>query len=1003
MDDSKQDSSNLVKSTKVEELKSSKTKSKNTPLSFSKKISNIIDKGGDLFFSCKNKVNAICLKCSMITQFFILLIPVSIAMIIIIFYIHLYYYSNLYVFNFSKAFKEEFFDLYITKIDDLKTELTAVVIKETKLDVENLLFFQVYFKELASTGFLDKKIISNLTKDGEIDSFSLFSKFNDYKVGDTNFTLDEDSAEIQINERQSDNLGEFVKIYYYMFPYIWHEFFLMKTNIKQSFFIVYQFDDNYTIDDGNYLFFRFPKNTDGLTINDNFIPSNYLLNPQISASNEYNDSSELSNDGSYYYGNWFMNRDYKFRKFVKKREFARKGNKELQEHNEYTRLSLAHLNYENNGDINKTFIEYSQQYLINNDENYVISIVFFIDQIDLEEGDNDYSSFIVNHLSDELTEENKKYSDNLSYVLTKSDITEYSLSKTDFQFFHLGLYNENNNFFSNGIFYDSFNLDYMYNYNDFYQSSKDGVYDLKFFTTLYLYKSLFQKVDYRKIDKEREEIFLYNFKGPKVTEICGKINFESYRSYLKNTDIDCWDKRNIIFYDEMKFKYFSMLNDSKSIDPIYTYCSCLPLYCLKNYEELDKDLNNLEIGNEINLPNKCQNKFENFRKDIDNKNSPHIDFDADIFMDSNLKPINYDYVKLIYFELNQLPGYFFLIIAQIISSGEANIHSYYKIISKIEIILVLLAVLIIASIISLIIIYRSLNKYSLIISDFKKKYELYAFHSYTEYEINSNQDNFKKFSRIKEEKKLEDQLMDSDKIGLWETDSLLTKDFYNINDNSLLDDLFLIFSKTYNINQNDIETFFSNGNHKSKNQMKLEMMKEKNELFELLCTYCLHAPSFQLNLNYDYDMYKYSEIIKRYNHYVGQLENINKEQTRLTQNILYELISTECISDYGLITNFYFNYVTNKKADSKKNSIQYTLFENIKNKSHKKEEVNFGKSHHNKKLILKRNNILIDILKDRFESDDFLNYNKLENAFNFFLINSYYKYSRQIGLENAIS
>ena len=337
MDDSKQDSSNLVKSTKVEELKASKTKSKNTPLSFSKKISNIIDKGGDLFFSCKNKVNTICLKCSMITQFFILLIPVSIAMIIIIFYIHLYYYSNLYVFNFSKAFKEEFFDLYITKIDDLKTELTAVVIKETKLDVENLLFFQVYFKELASTGFLDKKIISNLTKDGEIDSFSLFSKFNDYKVGDTNFTLDEDSAEIQINERQSDNLGEFVKIYYYMFPYIWHEFFLMKTNIKQSFFIVYQFDDNYTIDDENFLFFRFPKNTDGLTINDNFIPSNYLLNPQISASNEYNDSSELSNDGSYYYGNWFMNRDYKFRKFVKTREFARKGNKELQEHNEYTR------------------------------------------------------------------------------------------------------------------------------------------------------------------------------------------------------------------------------------------------------------------------------------------------------------------------------------------------------------------------------------------------------------------------------------------------------------------------------------------------------------------------------------------------------------------------------------------------------------------------------------------------------------------------------------------
>ena len=56
-----------------------------------------------------------------------------------------------------------------------------------------------------------------------------------------------------------------------------------------------------------------------------------------------------------------------------------------------------------------------------------------------------------------------------------------------------------------------------------------------------------------------------------------------------------------------------------------------------------------------------------------------------------------------------------------------------------------------------------------------------------------------------------------------------------------------------------------------------------------------------------------------------------------------------------------------------------------------------------KKLILKRKNILIDLLRNRFESDDFLNHNKLDNAFNFFLVNSYYKYSRQILLENNIS
>ena len=260
---------------------------------------------------------------------------------------------------------------------------------------------------------------------------------------------------------------------------------------------------------------------------------------------------------------------------------------------------------------------------------------------------------------------------------------------------------------------------------------------------------------------------------------------------------------------------------------------------------------------------------------------------------------------------------------------------------------------------------------------------------------------------IKEDKKVEEQVVNNENIQNWETDSLISKDFFNINDNTLLDDLFLIFSETYNIDRKDIENFYSKQSHKSKNQMKLNMMKEKNELFELLSTFCLHAPFFQLNLNFDYNMYEYSEIMKKYNHYVGQLENIDKEQTRLTQNIIYELISIECIADYGLITNFNFKFVSNIKADSKKNSIKYTMFENIKNKQNKKKE-NEKEEFDNdeipvKKLVLKRKNVLIDIFKNRFESDDFLNYNKLDSAFNFFLINSYYKYYRQIALENTIS
>ena len=47
----------------------------------------------------------------------------------------------------------------------------------------------------------------------------------------------------------------------------------------------------------------------------------------------------------------------------------------------------------------------------------------------------------------------------------------------------------------------------------------------------------------------------------------------------------------------------------------------MPLYCIKNYENLDENLDNLEFVNNINLPNKCQNKF--FQKESSTSNGEH--------------------------------------------------------------------------------------------------------------------------------------------------------------------------------------------------------------------------------------------------------------------------------------------------------------------------------------------------------------------------------------------
>ena len=136
---------------------------------------------------------------------------------------------------------------------------------------------------------------------------------------------------------------------------------------------------------------------------------------------------------------------------------------------------------------------------------------------------------------------------------------------------------------------------------------------------------------------------MYHFKDEeKVKQICEKIDFDSYRSYLENVNIDCWETRNRIYYNTEKFMYVTMDNDSNTIDPVYPYCGCLPLYCLKNFEDLDKDLNNLELADEINLPNKCQNKFMNYESSLS-----ETDTENEYTGDNKILELN-NYISLIY-------------------------------------------------------------------------------------------------------------------------------------------------------------------------------------------------------------------------------------------------------------------------------------------------------------------------------------------------------------------
>lgn len=253
---------------------------------------------------------------------------------------------------------------------------------------------------------------------------------------------------------------------------------------------------------------------------------------------------------------------------------------------------------------------------------------------------------------------------------------------------------------------------------------------------------------------------------------------------------------------------------------------------------------------------------------------------------------------------------------------------------------------------------------------------------------------------------MNEQNTENENTPFLQNNNSLLAELYN-NENSLIEELFLIYCKYYRVTRYEIERYYSAQPHETKYQLRMKMMMEKNELFKLLCMFCIYAPYFRLNLSLEYNIYKYSKLIKKFDKNILNISNVDKEQIKLTRNILYELLSTENIPDYGLIMNLNFKYLSNINIDNKENSIQNALFKNVFNKMKENNDDTINEAvgikeedKQNVKLVLKSKNEFIELFKNNFESDDYLNLNKLESSFNFFLINSYYKYLKQIAAEN---
>ena len=816
------------------------------------------------------------------------------------------------------------------------------------------------------------------------------------------YTIPNEQAKKYIDDRE-DSLSEIAKLYYQFLPIISFGAFSKETYINQSYLIAYEYNNDTKDIIGDYLYFSYPRINNVVYNSSNFYPQSSFISPSVR--NKKIEHGEKYND-TFYKENWYIGQDYNYRS--------------LADDINCCFVSFSNLNYNHYGILNKSNLVSMQSYFHSDNKSYIINIIFFIGQKMIKDEYLDFSTFIlINDSILPMIEE--KYSDNDTFLISKSRIPELALSSKLSQYFHYGMYDKNYNFFKHGVSFDNINIQTLAEPLKYYKSSERFNIDLRYFSSLYLFSSLYRILDYNKTTEETKpltEIYFFN-KDNILQNICSKINFNSYISYLKLEQIDCFDDNNLLYYSErdtqediFHFNYNTM-----------PYCICLPLYCLKNLDN-NHVPDKIEYIEEMILPEKCQNNYKTYLNGINeifkNQSNEVISFlifnfglnDINIFSENVKESIEKEYYIIKSYKFPQFPDLTFLIFSFVDNTPLKEILC--NLITKIDTIksyyiIIELSGMILAFVIGNIIIIRNIKKISNVIFDFEKIHEkfLYKLESSSISGLNKNNDNtiFNSNFNIDSEK-----LSNTDNLGLIKNvkiteDSNIDNNLFFSNENSLFNELLLLYCKYYNITKEELIKKNYKSKHSNKKKDKYQS-EEENELFKFLRIMSIYIPKFKLNVSMEYNFYLNSNLNNNYIKSITKGQHLKARQ--LTQSVIFELLSTECTQDNsGLITNLNFKYITNINIDSKidNNAIKNSMFsfadtemKNFKHKIFESKDILIEDENikDNLKIIWKEKNKVFEELENNFENDDYLKKEKLREAFDSFLINTYYKYLQNI-------
>ena len=957
----------------------------------------------------KEKYNSCFSNCLLFTQFLIFLLFFSIILFLSIHFLHYFGFERIFRFDYFFAVQNEYLDYLISDLDEIDFNLGSYEIKSQFEDIDNIYFFNIYFKELISMGLLNNKTSSKIFPNISNSSSTLYQSLDKYLFENKIegfYTIPNNQSKKYIDDRE-DSLSEIAKLYYQFLPIITYNGISKGTYINQSYLIAYEYNNETKDINGDYLYFSYPRINSVMYNLSNFYPQSSFISPSIR--NKKIEHGEKYND-TFYKENWYIGQDYNYRT--------------LADDIHCCFVSFSNLNYNYYGILNKSNLVSMQSYYHSENKSYIINIIYFIGQRIIKDESLDFSAFIlINDSILPMIEE--KYSDNDTFLISKSRVPELTLSSSLNQYFHIGMYDKNYNFYKHGISFDNINIQTLAEPLKYYKSSENFNIDLRYFSSLYLFASLYRILEYNKTKEETKpltEIFFFN-KNNILQNICKSINFTSYINYLKLEKINCFDDNNLLYYSERNtqedifyFNYNTM-----------PFCICLPLYCLKNLD-INHVPDKIEYIEEMILPDKCQNNYKTYINGINElyKNKSDevnaiLEFnfgfnDINIYSENVKGSIEDEYYIIKSFKFPQFPDLIFLIFTFVDNSPLKEI--LYNLITKIDTIksfyiIIELSGMILAFVAGNIIIIRNIKKISNVIFDFAKIHEnfLYKLESSSISTSNNINDNTLFSSNIEFVK-----LNNSDNLGL--TKSVKTTENTNIynhsifysNENSLSNELLVLYCKYYNISKEDLMKKNYNRKH-SNNKKDKYQNEEENELFKFLRIMSFYIPKFKLNVSMDYNFYLNSALNTNYIKSITKGQHLIEKQ--LTQSVIFELLSTECIEDNtGLITNLNFKYITNINIDTKadNNGIKNSMFsfadhemKNFKQKIFESKDILIEDNNikDNVKIIWKEKNKLLEDLENNFENDDYLKKEKLREAFDSFLVNTYYKYLRKIITESS--